>query len=333
MIAWLKSAPTTYVMQFKDGRIKREGAGLSFFYWSPTTTLVQVPLSSTDVPFAFSEVTGDFQAVTVQGQLTFRIAEPKKLAALLDFSVGRAGRYVSDDPEKLSERLVNQAQILTRAATQAMALKEALVSAPAIEARVLEELRTSEAASLLGVQVMALSILSMKPAPEMARALEAEAREALQRKSDEAIYDRRKAAVEQERRIKESELQTEVLVEEKRRHIRETKMAADIAIEQQRAELIDQTVENEKKSSDSKAYALEASLKPLRSLDWKVLSALSAGGMDPKVMIAVAFREMAENAQRIGELNMSPDLLSKLLDGPTPKNGAPAPVTQFPSRK
>src|SRR3982750_614356 len=110
MIAWLKSAPTTYVMQFKDGRIKREGAGLSFFYWAPTTTLVQVPLSSTDVPFAFSEVTGDFQAVTVQGQLTFRVAEPKKVAGLLDFTVDRAGDYQSDDPDKLSERLVHQAQ-------------------------------------------------------------------------------------------------------------------------------------------------------------------------------------------------------------------------------
>jgi regulator of protease activity HflC (stomatin/prohibitin superfamily) len=306
MIAWLKSAPTTYVMQFKGGKVKREGAGLSFFYWAPTTTLVQVPLSSTDVPFAFSEVTQDFQAVTVQGQLTYRVAEPKKLAGLLDYSVDRAGRSLSDDPDKLPERLVNQAQILTRAATQAMTLKEVLVSAPAIESRVLEGLRSSDAATLLGVQVMALTILSMKPQPEMARALEAEAREALHRKSDEAIYDRRKAAVDQERRIKESELQTEI-------KIRETKMTADIALEEQRAQLIDQTVENERKAADSKAYALESSLKPVRSLDWKMLSALSAGGHDPKASIALAFREMAENAQKIGELNMSPELLQTLL--------------------
>jgi regulator of protease activity HflC (stomatin/prohibitin superfamily) len=324
MIGWIKSTPTTYVLQFKNGLIKREGAGLSFFYWAPTTTLVQVSLSSTDVPFVFAEVTGDFQAVTVQGQLTFRVAEARKLAALLDYSVDRAGQYISDDPEKLSERLVNQAQILTRAATQSLTLKEALVSAPAIETRVLEGLRASEAATLLGVQVMALSILSMKPAPEMARALEAEAREALQRKSDEAIYDRRKAAVDQERRIKESELETEI-------RIRQTKMTADIALEEQRAQLIDQTVENERKASDSKAYALESSLKPVRSLDWKVLSALSAGGLDPKASIAVAFREMAENAQKIGELNMSPDLLQRLLDAPAPRNGATGPVT--PVRK
>jgi len=30
-------------------------------------------------------------------------------------------------------------------------------------------------------------------------------------------------------------------------------------------------------------------------------------------MIATAFRELAENAQKIGELNMTPDLLASLL--------------------
>jgi hypothetical protein len=31
------------------------------------------------------------------------------------------------------------------------------------------------------------------------------------------------------------------------------------------------------------------------------------------MMIAVAFRELAENAQKIGELNVTPDLLKSLL--------------------
>lgn len=151
----------------------------------------------------------------------------------------------------------------------------------------------------------------------MGRALEAETREALQRKSDEAIYDRRNAAVEGERRIKESELATEVMVEEKKRHIREKKMAADIAIETERAKLIEAKVENNQKAADSQAYALEATLKPIRTLDWKTLQALSAGGGDPAVMIGLAFRELAENAQKIGELNISPDLLRRLIPSKT----------------
>ncbi len=322
MIGFLKAAPTTYVIQFKGGRVKREGAGLTFFYWAPTTTLVQVPLASVDVPFAFNEVTADFQALTVQGQLTYRVADPKKLAGLLNYATNDRKAYVCDDPEKLNDRLVNTAQILTRAATQTMTLKQALVSADKVERQVLSALAQAEAVTSLGVQALAMSILSVRPTPEMGRALEAEAREGLQRQSDLAIYDRRNAAVEQERRIKQSELATEVMVEQQRRQIREKKMEADIAIETERAKLIDAKVANDRKAADSQSYALEATLKPVRNLDWKVLHALSSNGGDPAALIGLAFRELAENAQKIGELNISPDLLRSLLGPGEP----PAPV-------
>ena len=54
-----------------------------------------VPLSTADIPFVFNEVTADFQDATIQGQLTYRIHEPKQVAALLDFSVDARGRYRS----------------------------------------------------------------------------------------------------------------------------------------------------------------------------------------------------------------------------------------------
>lgn len=318
MIRYMKAAPTTWVMQFKGGRLKREGAGLSFFFWEPTTTLVQVPMASVDVPFAFTEVTADFQQVTVQGQLTFRVAEPKKLAALMDYSVTPAGAYRSEDPQKLTDRLVYAAQILTRTSLQQWPLREGLTRSEALEKAVLSGLRSSEAVQMLGIEVLSVAVLSLRPTPEMARALEAEAREALQRQSDEAIYERRTAAVEQERRVKQSELETEIMVEQQRRHIRETKMAADIAMEKEREKLLEQKAANERTLADAQAYTLDKTLGPIRELDWKTLQALSTTRMDPASMIAVAFRELAENAQKIGELNMSPDLLRTLLQPALP---------------
>ena len=166
---------------------------------------------------------------------------------------------------------------------------------------------------MLGIAPLGVSILAVRPTPEMARALEAEAREQLQREADESIYARRNAAVEQERIIKESELQTELAIEAKKREIRERKMAADIAIEQQRGSFIARKAENDKQDADARAYALEATLRPLKDADWKTLVAASASGCDPKLMIALAFRELAENATKIGELNMSPDLLRSLI--------------------
>ncbi|NOK05594.1 MULTISPECIES: SPFH domain-containing protein [Myxococcus] len=313
VIGYMKAAPTTYVMQFEAGKVVREGAGLSFFYWKPSATLVSVPLSSADVPFVFNEVTRDFQAVTLQGQLTWRVTDPRRLASLLDYSLAPTGRYHSDDPEKLEERLVQVAQVRARSVVQGLTLREVLVRSDAIEQQVLAALAVAEPVKALGVEVMAFSLLSVKPAPEMARALEAEAREALQRNADEAIYARRNAAVEQERRIKESELATELAVEARQRQIREAKMAADIAVEEQRAELMTRWSDNERQAADARAYALEKTLAPVRGVDWKTLMATSASGGDPALNIALAFREMAENAQRIGELNVSPDLLRSLV--------------------
>ncbi|MGA2888880.1 MAG: SPFH domain-containing protein [Terracidiphilus sp.] len=313
LFSYVKIPATHYALHFQQGHIRHEGPGLSFFYYSPSATIVSVPIGSTDAPFAFMESSADFQSVTVQGQLTYRVVDPKKVASLLDFSLGRNGQYLGDGQQKLQERLVKSAQVAAKAVTQRMGLREVLTSSTAIGTEVEDALKNSEAITSLGVEILDLAVISMKPTPEMAKALEAEAREALQRKSDEAIYARRNAAVEQERRIKESELNTEIAVEEKKRQIREAQMAADIAIEEQRAQLVDQKVANERKDADSRAYALDATIKAIETADWKKLMMISSGGFDARQTIAMAFQELAGNAQKIGELNISPDLLQGLI--------------------
>ena len=68
-------------------------------------------------------------------------------------------------------------------------------------------------------------------------------------------------------------------------------------------------------------------LKPLREMDWHTLMALTAGKADPKLSIAMAFRDLADNAKRIGQLNITPDLLESLLsrtDGQGQREQPPA---------
>ena len=313
MLAYMKVSPTTYVLHYQGGRVRRQGPGLAFWFLRPISTIVAVPLASRDVPFAFNEVTADFQPVTLQGQLTYRVADPARLASLLDFSVRTSGLYLCDDPEKVPDRLVQTAQTIGRAVVQRLSLRDALVSSDTIVGEVLALLRQSEAVRMLGVEVLGLTIVAVKPTPETARALEADAREALLRTADEAVYARRNAAVEQERRIKESELETEIAVQQKQRQIRETQIAADIAVEERRTALIERRSENERRDADARAYTLRATLAPVRDVDWRTLMAVSSGSADPKLMIALAFRELAENAGKIGELNVTPDLLTSLL--------------------
>lgn len=315
MIGYLKASPTTYILHYQRGRLRREGPGLAFFYNRPISTLVAVPMASTSVPFVFNEVTADFQTITLQGQLTFRVADAKRLAGLLDYSIKPNGEYISDDPTSLAERLVQAVQLIARGAVQPRTLREVLASSDAIQQEVLQQARADDTTRMLGVTILGVAILAVKPTPETGRALEAEAREALLRESDEAIYARRNAAVEQERRIKESELNTEIAVQEKQRQIRETQISADIAIEERRAALVERKSENERKDADARAYALKVTLEPIQNVDWKTLMAVGGGSADPKLMIALAFRELAENAGKIGELNISPDLLRALIGG------------------
>src|SRR5262249_47616641 len=135
-IRYVKFAPTTFVMQFRNGDVVREGTGLSFFYFAPSRTLVAVPVGGLDMPFIFTETTGDFQEVTVQGHLTCRVADPRKLAGVLDYSLKPGGCYVTDDPDKLPLRVTYAAQTATRTEVQSRPLRACLVEADAIGSRV-----------------------------------------------------------------------------------------------------------------------------------------------------------------------------------------------------
>lgn len=313
-IRFIKVEPTEFVLQYRRGSIVREGAGQSFFYFAPTTSLVLVPVGSVDVPFIFEEVTADFQEVTLQGQLTYRIADPKKLSGLMNFTLSPSGReYSSEDPKKLPQRLINHARVLTRASLKSLPLREALGQSDALVASLREGLRAAETIVSLGVEILGLSILAIKPTPETSRALEADAREQILREADEAVYARRNAAVEQERAIKENELRTEMAVQQKQRELHEAEMAGKIALEQQNKELVRLSTANAREEADTKAYAIAAVMKALSESEATTLQALTTIGMEPGRLVALAFKELAERADKVGQLNISPDLLRELL--------------------
>lgn len=320
----------TYVLHYKNGLVRREGRGLSFFYFAPNSSIVAIPMGSNDLPFIFNETTNDYQTVTIQGQISYKVGSPKTLADVLDFTVMESGGYKKNDIEKLNQRIINEAQAATSSFVHEIKLKDAIRSAKSIETRILEGLKASPAVGMLGIDILGASITAVKASPEMTRALETETREKLQQEADQAIYERRNFAVEQERIIKESELNTEIAVEEKQKQIaekrmetdvqqaanerklREMKLEADIAVENKRKALIEQKTANDRKDAETQGYVIEMTLKPYRDIDWKTLTALQ-NSSDPKNSIALAFRMLAENAERIGTLNITPDLLETIV--------------------
>lgn len=327
----IKFDSMTYVLHFSNGTIRREGRGLSFFYFTPTSSIVAIPLGSNDLPFVFNESTNDYQTVTIQGQISYKISNPKILADILDFTVDGNGQYKKNDIEKLHQRIINEAQTATSSFIHDIKLKDAIRAAKTIEEKILAGLKTSNTMGLLGIDILGTNILAIQATPEMARALETETREKLQQDADQAIYERRNFAVEQERKIRESELNTEIAVEEKQKQIAEKKMEsevqkadndrklremrveADISVENQRKMLLEQKSTNDRTEADTQGYIIETTLKPYKEMDWKTLTALS-NNPDPRFNIALAFRLLAENAGKIGNLNISPELLESLLN-------------------
>jgi SPFH domain / Band 7 family len=321
----------TYVIHNVNGQVKREGKALSFFYFAPVSTIVAVPLGSRDIQFIFSETTRDFQTITIQGQITYVIENPKAVAELFDFTLDGTNSDQSENFEKLNQRLNNEAQTATSSFIQGLALKDALRSAKAISDQISNGLKSSQAIKMLGVEIVSIDVLAVRPTPEMAKALETETREALQKDADLAIYTRRDFAVEQERRIRESELNTEIAVQEKQKQInekqwqikmidadkarklREMKMEADLVVEEQRTKLTEVQAANEKRIADAKGYMLEKTLLPYKDLDWKMLMAIQPGNVSAMDNIGFAFRELAENAGKIGTLNITPDLLETVI--------------------
>ena len=296
-IAFFKGQPTDYLIKYVGGRVARQGMGQSFYYLTLNTQVAVIPTSTRDANFVFNELTNNFQAVTLQGQFTYRIANPAQAATQLNFAWDtRRQTYLAKDPDSLPARIANIVQMETRREIQQRTLEETLRQSQEIAAAALAHIREAALLSPLGVELTNLYFLSAKPTPEVAKALEAQYRETLLRQADEAIYARRGAAVAEERKIKESERATE------------------IALEEQRRALITLEGDNARLEAENKGQALETLADFEARAAEKTLAVYK--DMDPRSVLAIALKEMGENARKIGSLNITTETLGSLLNTP-----------------
>lgn len=299
-ISFFKALPTDYVIEYAGGRILRQGPGLSFYYLAYNKQIATIPMSSIDASFVFNEITNNFQAVTIQGQFSYRIANPAQAASLLNFTIDPLRRtFVSNDPERLPQRITNIIQVETRGEIQKRSLEQTLKESETIATAVLKRITVGELLNSMGIELLSIYFLSAKPTPEVAKALEAEYRETLLRKADEAIYARRAAAVEEERKIKENELNTQITLEQQRQQFIDLQGKNA----EQEAEYRGKALQKE---SEYRAKAQEMELAPYRTFDARTL-------------LALGIRELGENAGKIGNLTITSEILAALMDAQTQK--------------
>jgi hypothetical protein len=331
-INYYKADSSTYVIKTVNGTVRKQGKGLSFFYNAVNTSIAAVPVNVQEAPFIFNLQTADFQGITVQGQLSFQVADPVKIADMLNFTLKKDNSgWLSEDPLKLGDRVIRAVGAVIQNRVENTLLRDALRLSQELAEQLRERFRADAAFAGIGLALLDITISAIKPTPETARALEAEAREAILQEADDAVYSRRKSAVEQERMIREAELQTELSVQQKEQEIAESRIAnertllrasaetererlqASIEAETQRKSLVELEVDNSRQQSDAEAYAIAARMNAFKQLPVENLKAMALAKMQPEQLMAMAFESLAQNAGKIGELTITPDLFGQAL--------------------
>ena len=342
-IRFKKFLPVNYVMLLRGGEVVKEGQGLAVWYNSRRTNILQLPATACDVPFAFDDmITADFQTVCVQGQITYRIRNFRQAAQMADFGwTAKGADRIPAALQLFGRRLSDIVKSILMKEVARKTVRDILKNADALAGTVFAAMKDSKETEDLGTEILTVSVLCVAVRPETRKALEAAAREEILKEQDDAIYKRRNAAIEQERLIKENELNTEIRVIEKKKErtekeqeikrnlmmseldmekekssrrleIEAQELAEHIRLEEQNKDLVALETENENTRAMQRAEAVRAMIKAYENVNVALIEACALAQMDPGTLMAKAFMEMGENAGKIGTLNLSPELLEAI---------------------
>ncbi|MCD1126630.1 hypothetical protein LPW36_11590 [Jinshanibacter sp. LJY008] len=73
------------------------------------------------------------------------------------------------------------------------------------------------------------------------------------------------------------------------------------------------TSKNERALADVATYGIEKRMKMYESVGPEILKALAMSNMRPEQLIAQVFENLAQGENKVGNLNISPELLNSLI--------------------
>ena len=304
-LARLRSDATHHVIRYANGRVRRSGRGLSFWFLPQTASLAELPMDDREMTLFVKGRSRDFQALSLQGALTWRVADPERLAERVDFTILLASGELRSEPlEQIQARiagLANQAALQYLAHAPVNDLLGAGLEP--LRLRLTAALGEDPSLTEMGIAVVAVRLTSLAPSSELERALQAPTYESLQQKADQATFERRALAVDKERAIAENEL------------------ANKIELARREKSLIAQEAENAGNRAQGLAGAqqieAEAEATRIRAVEGAKAETEKARldvyrDLPPAVLYGLAARELAGKLTKIEHVNVTPDLLAAL---------------------
>lgn len=309
----LRSDPSFHILHSKGGRTLHSGRGLSFWFSPLSSSISKIPCDDREQAFVVKARSRDFQEVTCQGVVTYRISDPEKLAGRIDFSIDvHSGDFVKTPLTQLSQLLTQLAQ---QYAAQQISSKDvrALLDdgTGPVRQNILEKLPKDPALWDLGLDIVSILVERVSPSPALEKALQAQTREAIQQEADKATFERRALAVERERAIEENELknkielakQEEALIVQK--GLNETRRSEEEA----RAKFIASQAKAERSKLEAETEAHTLRLVEQAKLNSERERMAIYAELPSQVLLGLAAQELASNLPQIGQLSLSPDLL------------------------
>lgn len=327
LLRHLRAESNQFILVFGSGRVREQGAGLSLWFNPLNAAVAQLPVEDCETTFMLHLRSADFQDVTVQCTLTYRVTDYAKAAKRLNFSICLINGGWLDPPfDRLANLWAQRAQNPARALVEAIPVVQAIASAEAIRSAILADLNTDEEISEMGLSVVALQVAQVVPSADVEKALQTPTREAIQQKADEATFSRRALAVEKERAIKENELATEVELAKRQEELIRQQGANALLEVQRQAETEKAKLEAqvERDNLAMQAYGEQTRVRAEGDAAARRIIAAAEGEAEAQrvalysaapssVALGLAMQQLAGKIQTIQHLNLTPDLLGSSL--------------------
>src|SRR5215475_14326094 len=157
LVRHLRGTPTTHV------RHVRGGTGLSFFFRPLSAVLSEVPVDDRELPLLFHARTADFQDLSVQASVTFRVTDPATASARIDFSIDPdTGRWRGTPLEQVGGLLTETAQQQVLGMVAASSLASVLADGVAeIRDRILHGLIADSRLAETGIAVVGARVVAL----------------------------------------------------------------------------------------------------------------------------------------------------------------------------
>lgn len=313
----LRADASAHVLHFKGEKLVRSGRGLAFWFFPMSSSIAEVPVDDREVSLVVHGRSADYQDVTVQGVVTYRVVDPRVAASRVDFTIDLATGAHRKQP------LQNIGQLLAQLSHQHAWKYIATTNVRSILAEGYTRIRQAVEAALiddtgihdLGVEIVNVRVSAVRPTAEVERALEAPEREKIQEAADEAAFARRALAVEKERAIQENALvnQIELAKREEQLIAQRGQNARREAEEKALAEKIASASAAESLKVDGVARA--ESIKSIEGAKVEVEKARidAFEHLPTHVMMGMAAQELASKLHSIDHLNIGDGALAPML--------------------